>query len=176
MSQYFAYIKPEPVSGIEVVDSLQINPGLYSKSEFVIIKSKDDFQAILNIKVESDYSPIFKQAAVLNDVVIIGYGNQFLILNYTTKEVRLKKVLNGYFNEFKIDGNEIFVATDSELFCLNEEGKQVWNTENLGIDGVRIESIDKTQIKGFGEWDPPGGWEEFILERKTGRKTPANNK
>jgi hypothetical protein len=175
MSQYFAYIKLEPVSGIEVIDPLQINPGSYSKSEFVIIKLKDTFESILNIKVDSDYSPLFKQAEILGNVVIIGYGDQFLIFDYITKELKAKRVLDGYFSEFKIDRNKIFVASDSELICFNVEGEQEWITENLGIDGVRIDSINETQIKGSGEWDPPGGWKEFLVDRATGTITPANN-
>ena len=101
--------------------------------------------------------------------MFIGYGNRFLIFDYITKELKANKIFDGYFSEFKIFNNKIIVATDSELICFNVQGEQEWLTENLGIDGVRINNIDAMQIRGIGEWDPPGGWKEFVLDMKTGK-------
>jgi len=174
MTQQFAYIKPEPISSVEIIDLLELNPNSYSRSEFVIIKSKDCFQPILNIKLDSNYSPTFKQAEILDNLVVIGYGNHFLIFYYINKEIRVKKNLDGYFSEFKIYKNNIFLATDSQLICFNIEGKQEWLTDNLGIDGVQINKIDETHIEGSGEWNPPNGWRDFALETNTGKIIPVN--
>jgi hypothetical protein len=55
------------------------------------------------------------------------------------------------------------------LYCINKSGGITWKNANLGIDGVIINDIMDGKIHGSGEWDPPGGWRDFILEEDTGR-------
>lgn len=166
--KYITEIKPEPISGVEIINLLEIN----SKSdfEFVRIKNASTFEPLINLKIESDYSPTFKQSEVVDGMVIIGYGNKFSIFDLNKKEIKTNLSFDGYFGSFKVDNGEIFVATDSELINLNFRGAEKWKVENLGIDGVVISKITKTEIIGSGEWDPPGGWESFNLDRSSGLK------
>ena len=86
------------------------------------------------------------------------------------KEIKVNLSFDGYFGSFEVDNREIFVATDSEMINLTFQGIEKWKADNLGIDGVIISQITETEIIGSGEWDPPGGWESFKLNRKTGKK------
>ena len=56
------------------------------------------------------------------------------------------------------------------LFCVDGYGKVICRTPNLGIDGVIIERFTEEKLYGSGEWDPPGGWRDFVLDLKTGKK------
>ncbi|CCJ79088.1 hypothetical protein QNZ44_001398 [Enterobacter kobei] len=44
----------------------------------------------------------------------------------------------------------------------------LWKSRQCAIDGVIITSIENETVLGLGEWDPPGGWEPFKLDLKTG--------
>ena len=168
--KYITEIKSEPISGVEIIDLFGINPHSYSDCEFVRIKDALTYDAIINLKVESDYSPTFKQCEIINDIVLIGYGNRFSIFDLTDKKIKADLLFEGYFGSFKVDNGEILIATDSELLNLNFRGDKNWKTDNLGIDGVLISKITETEIIGNGEWNPPGGWESFKLDRNTGLK------
>ncbi|MEW7280569.1 hypothetical protein ABW636_18430 [Aquimarina sp. 2201CG1-2-11] len=168
--EYIIEIKPEPILEVEIKDLFEINPHSQTDCEFVRIKNASTFEPLINLKVESDYSPTFKQSDVVNGIVIIGYGNRFSIFDLNKKEIKVNLLFDGYFGSFKVDNGEIFVATDSELINLNFQGIEKWKADNLGIDGVVISQITETEIMGSGEWDPPGGWESFALDRITGKK------
>ncbi len=168
--EYIIEIKSEPFPEVETKDLFEINLNSENYCEFVRIKNASTFEPLINLKVESDYSPTFKQSEVVNGIVLIGYGNRFSIFDLKKKEIKANLSFNGYFGSFKVDYGEIFVATDSELINLNFQGMEKWKADNLGIDGVVISKITETEIIGNGEWDPPGGWESFTLDRKTGKK------
>lgn len=168
--KYITEIKSEPISEVEIKDLFGINPYSETGCEFVRIKNASTFEPIINLKVESDYSPTFKQSEVVDGMVIIGYGNRFSIFDLKKKKIKINLSFDGYFGSFEVDNREIFVATDSEMINLTFQGIEKWKTDNLGIDGVIISQITETEIIGSGEWDPPGGWESFKLNRKTGKK------
>jgi hypothetical protein len=61
------------------------------------------------------------------------------------------------------------VTDAAKLYCINDKGKIIWKNDHLGIDGVIIDSFSKDKIYGSGEWDPPGGWKDFVIDLKTGQ-------
>ncbi|XLS30535.1 hypothetical protein ACJD0Z_06845 [Flavobacteriaceae bacterium M23B6Z8] len=168
--EYIIEIKPEPISEVETKDLFGINSHSESNCEFVRIKKASTFEPLINLKIQSDYSPTFKQSEIVNGIVIIGYGNRFSIFDLNKKEIKVNLSFDGYFGSFRVDNGEIFVATDSELINLNFQGLEKWKAVNLGIDGVVISQITETEVMVNCEWDPPGGWESFTLDRKTGKK------
>lgn len=168
--EYISKINPEPIPGVELVDLFGISPNSESACEFVCIKRGVDKEPIINLKVESDYHVTFKQSGIANQMAIIGYGNRFAIFDFFTKKVKKSLSFKGYFASFLLDNQDIFLATDSELIKLNGQGDIQWKTGGLGIDGVLITKITKAEITGRGEWDPPGGWVPFKLDRSTGKK------
>ncbi|WP_282042717.1 hypothetical protein [Winogradskyella flava] len=168
--KYIIEIKPEPISEVDIKDLFKINPHSESDCEFVRITNASTFEPIINLKVESDYSPTFKQSEVVDGIAIIGYGNRFSIFDLSKREIRTNLSFDGYFGSFKVDNGEIFIATDSKLINLNFHGVEKWRTDNLGIDGVVLSKITETEIVESGECDPPGGWKSFKLDRNSGLK------
>lgn len=169
MMKYRTEIKQHPISGIEEIDLFELNRYSESNCEFVIIYDKNTEEPILNLKVESDYSVTFSQTDSVNNLIIIGYGNRFAIFDLESKSKKYETCFNGYFSSFKIYNHEVFLASDSDLIRISLSGELIWTAEYLGIDGVEILEINEEEIKGKGEYNPPGGWESFIIDRNTGK-------
>lgn len=43
------------------------------------------------------------------------------------------------------------------------------NNDDLGLEGVIVNSVEDGIVRGEGEWDPPGGWRPFSLRLDTGQ-------
>ena len=75
-----------------------------------------------------------------------------------------------YFGSIYFNDSYIYVADACGIFCISQGGVLLWHTDNLAIDGVVINDFIDGKIFGKGEYDPPGGWEPFVLDIKTGFK------
>ena len=168
--KYITEIKPDPITEIEIINLFSNGNDSQMGSEFVRVKDSLSYKPIVNLKIQSDYSPTFKQSDTLNDILLIGYGERFAMFDLNKREKITELHFDGYFGEFKVNGDDIFIATDCELINLTLDGQTKWKTNNLGLDGVIIGKISSSEITGSGEWDPPGGWESFIVDRNTGLK------
>ncbi|MSE19523.1 hypothetical protein GKC49_31805, partial [Pantoea agglomerans] len=62
----------------------------------------------------------------------------------------------------------ILVTTYAYVFLIDILVGILWKSIRCAIDGVIITSIENETVLGLGEWDPPGGWEPFKLDLKTG--------
>ena len=65
-------------------------------------------------------------------------------------------------------GDRVMVATYCYVFLIDISAGILWKSNPCAIDGVIITSIENDTVFGRGEWDPPGGWEPFKLDFKTG--------
>jgi hypothetical protein len=81
--------------------------------------------------------------------------------------------MSGYYGHLYVDDEYFYVADAESLFCIDKAGSVIWHSKNLGIDGVIVEKFTASQIYGSGEWDPPGGWKDFVLDKKTGKGSTA---
>jgi hypothetical protein len=76
--------------------------------------------------------------------------------------------MDGYFGGLHFD-NELFYVTSARgVYCVDKKGELNWQNTGLGIDGVTIDKFEDKFILGSGEWDPPGGWRAFKLNKLTG--------
>lgn len=64
--------------------------------------------------------------------------------------------------------DRVMVATYCHVFLIEIPTGIVWKSSHCAIDGVVITSLENDTVHGIGEWDPPGGWEPFKLDLKTG--------
>jgi len=64
--------------------------------------------------------------------------------------------------------NRVLVATYCHVFLIDIAAGILWKSGQCAIDGVIITSVENDTVLGLGEWDPPGGWESFKLDLKTG--------
>ena len=124
---------------------------------------------VYEIRYEYHCSP-FRQAEFIGDMLAVGHEEHFYLFDTATNTNLLRLKMDGYFGSFKVDGNHIYVADSESIFCLSHDGSIKWHTPELGIDGVIIHDITDGKITGSGEWDPPGGWRDFVLDQVNGAK------
>ncbi|HEX4382949.1 MAG TPA: hypothetical protein VH083_08370, partial [Myxococcales bacterium] len=77
-------------------------------------------------------------------------------------------LLQWYFGHLYPLEDKLLVASASRLHCFDQQGIAVWQSADLGLDGVIVDSVDDGVIHGQGEWDPPGGWRPFRVALATG--------
>lgn len=110
----------------------------------------------------------FKAAMMVGDTLVVGHEAHCYIYDTALRVLRLKLEMQGYFGHLYFHDDR-FYATDAwGMFCFDAAGNVAWENHQLGVDGVLIDTFSDKHIKGDGEWDPPGGWRSFVLDRETG--------
>lgn len=137
-----------------------------------------DSGARLRIDVaEAQECTCFQAVRIAGTKAYIGYGERVFIVDCVSEDIVMHR-MDGYFCEF-FDAAELetsgedfcmLASSASELLAFSPDGALRWKTTQLGIDGVLVHSVTPTCIEGSGEWDPPDGWEPFILARDTGKR------
>lgn len=140
----------------------------YAGSAYLLAEDGDKAE-LFQIKYKCHCSP-FKEATISENILIVGHEEHFYLYNLASQQNMLTLQMDGYFGHFYLQDDYIYVADSGTLFCLDKKGKTIWRNTNLGIDGVIIIEFTDNEIYGSGEWDPPGGWVDFILDLRTGRK------
>ncbi|SFF07987.1 hypothetical protein SAMN05518672_115103 [Chitinophaga sp. CF118] len=143
-------------------DSFRLN-----QEEYLILREENNV-TVFKIKYEYHCSP-FKQARVIGNFLLIGHENHFYMFDLLQRMNVLTMEMKGYFGHLYVENNLCYVTDANGLYCIESKGKILWENGNLGIDGVIINRFDEDKIYGEGEWNPPGGWHNFTLEKKTGR-------
>jgi outer membrane protein assembly factor BamB len=144
----------------------------YAGSEYLLVED-DKKSEVFQIKYEYYCGP-FKEAAKSGNLLIVGHSGHFYLYDLTSHQNILALQMDGYFGHFYLKGEHIYVADSGTLFCIDRKGTTIWRNTNLGVDGVIIEKFTENLVFGSGEWDPPGGWVDFVLELKTGQKVKRN--
>lgn len=138
------------------------------QTEYLVLCDEYDFKTVFEIKYEYHCSP-FKQAEKIDSILLIGHEEYFYLIDLKLNSILCLIKMAGYFGYIYIDSDLIYVADSCDLYCVDKIGQINWKTSNLGIDGVIINHFDADKIVGEGEFDPPGGWINFILDKETGK-------
>lgn len=140
--------------------------------EYVIGTDDAGESTAFEIRYEYHCSP-FRECLRIGDVLAVGHEAHFYLFDTAAKKSLLVLHIDGYFGHLYLDQGRLYVAGCCDLYCIEPSGQIIWTAEGLGIDGVVIEEFGEERINGVGEWDPPGGWRPFVLDRFTGRKIAA---
>ncbi|NTS44010.1 hypothetical protein HRG84_24235 [Flavisolibacter sp. BT320] len=146
-------------------------PFHFSSSEYLVVRNGDEKRAF-KINYEHHCSP-FKEAAIRENLLLVGHEEHFYLYDMAAKRNILVLKMEWYFGHLYFDEDFFYVADAQGLYKINGKGEIIWHNDNLGIDGVIIDKFTQNQIFGSGEWDPPGGWRGFVLDKKTGKSTTA---
>lgn len=132
----------------------------------------DDTRPVLRADIYRSFSEClaFQEAIVWSNRVFAGYGESVYVIDpeQRTGTQLLLSGSAGYFATFCAGADYLLVATGESVLRLSQHGTVTWCTDNLGLDGVVIHSVEDGIIRGEGEWDPPGGWRPFALRLDTG--------
>jgi hypothetical protein len=137
--------------------------------EYLVLKDNDIIKKALEIRFESHCSP-FKDVLIQNNILAIGHQGHFYLYDLLENTSLLVLEIEEYFGHLYVNNNLFYVTSSGSIYCVNERGNLIWINPSLGIDGVLIERFTENKIYGSGEWDPPGGWREFVLEKTTGKQ------
>lgn len=131
----------------------------------------------IDIQGHSEWS-CFRGVSTQDGLVAIGFQECLYVVHLESLRVTQTR-LEGYFGHiypasaFQEPATLPFsflVAGASQLVCIGRDGSIAWIAQDLGIDGVTVESIEHQIITGAGEWDPPGGWRPFALALGSGTR------
>lgn len=118
----------------------------------------------------------FCEALVWCSWAVIGHGQSLYFVDLATRQITahwLDRSASGtegsYFGQLHAGASYMLVATDSRLLRFDAADAPRWVSPELGVDGVRVHGVDAGIIAGDGEWNPPGGWEPFALDLRTGQ-------
>ena len=136
-------------------------------TKYVLVKENDIYTRAFEIKYEFHCSP-FEQAEIYQDILAVGFEGHFYLFNINKNKSILILAMEGYFGHFYENNNHLYVADAGTLCCITLEGIIIWHNKNLAIDGVIVDRFEQGKIFGSGEWDPPGGWRDFIIDNLTG--------
>lgn len=148
-----------------------IELGKPEKREEACCLLRRDGEAFLAVILHYEHS-IFTGAKCLGDYAFFGFAQGIYVLNFLKNSVQ-HVPLRGYFSEFYSCDDKLLAASACDLACFDTGGKLVWESRNLGLDGVVVQDYDGRHIRVSGEWDPPGGWEDAVLDANTGKKIPC---
>jgi len=116
----------------------------------------------------------FKAATIQNGILAVGHQGHFYLFDLSHQKSLLILKLDVYFSELAISGSMFYVADTCGIYAVNIAGQVQWSNLHLALDGVVINRIADNKIYGKGEHNPPGGWEPFVLDAKTGKKIEEN--
>ena len=132
-------------------------------TEYLLINN-----ALYEIRFEQDSSP-FKKAVITHNFLAVGHQEHFYLFDLTTKKPLLTLKINNYLGNVYSEQNQLYITDNSAIYCISYKGKIVWYNNSLGVDGVSTLEFKDGKIYGNREWNPPGGWEEFVLDTTTGK-------
>lgn len=156
-------------------DNTPLNPVLISGSLsaacsnqcFLTLREGTTIKGLYQIKYEAQGSP-FREALLADHLLAVGHEAHFYVFNIITNETVLRLDMNGYFGHLYHDHGIFYVADAHGLHCIDKNGEISWSNLELGIDGVIVHEFTDDNILGSGEFDPPGGWITFSIDKATG--------
>ena len=135
--------------------------------EYLLLKHNDSIQKVFEIRFKSFTGP-YKEAAIFNKLVVVGHYQFLYLFDLVSNTSIVRSEMSGYFGHLYVNDNQLFVSDARSVYCFDSRGKMIWKNSGLGIDGVFISAFDEEKIHGSGQWDPPDGWRDFILNRING--------
>ncbi|MBL7997852.1 MAG: hypothetical protein JNL32_04345 [Candidatus Kapabacteria bacterium] len=142
----------------------------YSNQIFLTLSEDGTIMRLYKIKYERHCSP-FKEALLFDNLLAVGHEEHFYLFDMTTNQNIVRLALSGYFGHLYYDNQLFYIADAHGLHCIDKNGEIHWTNLELAIDGVIVHGFTDNIILGSGEFDPPGGWVDFSIEKATGNKT-----
>lgn len=174
--------QPTPVEETQGVSIIDVNPfGPNGEKDRLLLISKDgEPMLILQLYMRTDedgclISSAFCELLLNESHVAIICGDHFHVFDIATHAFRsypLGDYVGHIYSVPDINSDRlhdrVLVATYCHVFLIDIHAGIFWKSSECAIDGVIITSIENDMVLGLGEWDPPGGWETFKLDLRTG--------
>ena len=110
----------------------------------------------------------FEDAILWRDNLIIGFGSWVHAIAIATRKA-ISIDVDPYFGHLYPTADYLLIASGMRLYRMEPDCSLLWESPNLGIDGVVVHEAGQQLVRGDGEWDPPGGWRPFLLSAHDGK-------
>ena len=147
---------------------IRLGTGLGAPDRYVLVREGENVVMRVELYRQRDEYHCFEAAEIWQDFVVIGIGERVHLIHLKTREAT-EHCLGSYFVHLYPADSAVYVTSAERAFKIGPEGKVLWASDRLGIDGVLIHEINSTTVLGEGEWDPPGGWRPFTISAQTGK-------
>ncbi|MBR6771202.1 MAG: hypothetical protein IKM28_08215 [Lachnospiraceae bacterium] len=118
-----------------------------------------DQQAYLLVEVEQTSNP-FDTIHLFSQHLYIGNGDTIFVVNLLTLDYQTIPV-DLYFGYFYEVNCFLFAASATRVLCFGENGKRLWQTPQIAVDGITFQSWNKKILKVSCCMDPcPALWIE----------------
>ena len=145
-------------------DSLALNG-----REYLVVANKQQDISIFEIRYEYHCSP-FKEAMLIDHILAVGHEEHFYLYDINSNRNFYKLKTDGYFGHLYFNDDLFFVTDASGIHCIDKAGMVAWQNSSLAVDGVLVNNFESGKIYGSAELDPPGGWEDFVVNLATGKR------
>lgn len=141
----------------------------HSQVVSVFVTVERDGEPLLRIDVyeQEPAHRAFQEAMVWHELAVVGFGGHVHLVTLQPRNIA-SYALDGYFGHLYPLDERLLVADAEGLHCFAPTGRRLWQSDQLGIDGVVVHDVDGDAIEGEGEWDPPGGWRPFRISLASG--------
>ncbi|WP_333849812.1 hypothetical protein [Leclercia sp.] len=174
--------QPTPVDETKGVSIIDVNPfgSNGEKDRRLLISNDDEPILVLQLYVRADedgwlISSPFAEFLLNESHVAIICGDHFHVFDMATNAFKSHPLGDYVGHIYSVPDihsdrlhHRVLVATYCHVFLMDIAAGILWKSRQCAIDGVIITSIENDTVLGMGEWDPPGGWESFKLDLKTG--------
>lgn len=150
--------KPVLISG---EDSKDLHNIIY------IVDEANPDSPIFEIRFEYFCSP-FKEILKSGSLIAAGNENHFYLFDLIGQKNLLTLEIEGYFGGIYFQNDIFYVTGACGIYAVEKSGNVLWSNNTLAVDGVLISHITENEIHGTAEQDPPGGWQAFTINRRTG--------
>lgn len=140
---------------------------IFKNSIWLALLDENVIKQVFEIRHEFPCGP-FKQADIIGNLIGVGCHEHYYLFDHKKSMNAATIQVDGYFGYAYHDHDLIYLADATGIICLDKSGTILWKNHELGIDGVVIHEFGESEIFGRGEWDPPGGWKDFVLDKTTG--------
>jgi hypothetical protein len=127
------------------------------------------YKGLPYIKISLHYEHTIFKSVEIQKSAFFGFAEDLYIVNLEKVSVQ-KFPMRGYFSKLYTSPEGVLAASASDLLRFDSHGNLIWASFDLGIDGVLVEEWDGPFIRIEGEWDPPGGWRDAVINAETGEK------
>ncbi len=121
------------------------------------------------LMVEVDFRKLFDDAVIYNNYLLIGTFDKVYFVNLADLKVTQIDV-EMYFGYFVTTKDAVYVLDGTGIIAFDSNLKEIWRNHSLAEDGVTFQEIMDDEIMIVScEMDPPGGWIDRKINRKTGK-------
>lgn len=135
---------------------------------YVTVCVDDEPTTLIGIEVHDEDCRCFNEAIFWSGLVVVGYGERVYVASLGG-EIKKERHLGSYFGQLYPYEQFVLVASAERVLAIGPDGDVLWESEQVGIDGVVVHALESGVISGCGEWDPPGGWRSFRLRAADGK-------